>query len=1015
MIKKILKISTFLFLSLFIILLSMPYLFKDKLTDLVKSEMNKAVNARINFQDINISLFKNFPKINVSVTKIDLTGKQQFEGVSLLFAENFDLNFNLWSVIKGDNPLIIKEIALKNATINAVVLQDTSANYQIMIPDKNAATKEPSNLKLELEKYSLENTNITYQNKVNGVEAQLTGLNHSGKGSLESSIYNFVTKTIVDELNVTYGGVQYLKKVKGEAEVTVSADIPKMKFTLQENSIKLNNLLAQMTGFVQIMGAAYNIDLAIKTPNNEFKNFLSIIPSAYVQNFKQVKANGTFTFSGVFKGIYDSAKPIYPSFSFDLAIPKADLKYPNLPLGISDISVISNVTFPGGNNLDFLQIDVSKFKIKVGSNPFEGKFRLKTPMSDPDLDAQAKGVLNLKELGQSFPLEGVQSLSGILNADIDIRATMSQITKKQYEKIAMRGDLILSDMTYKTKDKPLILVTNMAMNFTPNKVLLRNFQGKLGKSDIQCSGKIDNLLAYFSPKNTMTGDLLLRSNFFDANEWVSAEPAKNEVKPSIGKAETVADQPFNRFQFLIDGAIQQINYDKYVLKNAVLKGDFAPNKIVVSNFKSNIGNSDISMSGTLNNVYNYLFDKGILSGKINMSSSNLDMNQFMDKNVTKNTENKNTPPAGIIPVPKNIDIQIEATVDKLKYTNMDLQNMKGTLLVKEEAVKMQGFKANTLGGSVGMNGSYTSKNTTKTGFDMDIDLQKISFQNAFTTFNVVQKLAPIAQFIDGKFNTTMKFNGLMGQDMMPDLSTLTASGFLQTISGLIKNFKPLEEVGSKLNVTQLKNLELRDTKNYFEIANGAVILKEFDYQMKDVGLKIGGTHSLTNEMNYSIKAKIPRKLIGDNKVGAAATSGLELLSKESQKLGINLSVGEFINVLFNIGGSMGNPKVTMKLLGTEGKSATEQVTETGKAIVTKAVDSIKTRINQQVEKTKEQAAKAVDSVKTVVTQKVDEAKEKAKQQADDAKKKMEEEARKKIDDAKKKLNDLNPFKRGGNR
>ncbi len=1011
MLKKILKYVAIIFLLLVISLFALPFLFQSKLTEMVKTEINKQVNARIDFGAISISFFKSFPKVNLSVENVQVKGIKNFEDIPLFSAKNVGLNLDLMSVIRGDNPLIIKSISIENADINALVLRDSAANYRITKPEK--AKKEPSNLKLELEKYSLTNSNIVYENRLNGVKAELMGVNHTGKGSLGNDIYDLVTKTTINDFNFSFGGIQYLNKANADFDVTVSADMPKLKFTLKENTLKLNSLSAKMDGFFQLVGEGYNLDLSINTPTNEFKDLLSLVPSAYSKNFKDVKANGNFTFKGLIKGTYDGLKPIYPMFSFDLNVPKADFKYPNLPLGVSDISANMNVTFAGGNNLDYLVTDVSKLKVKIGTNPFEAKFKLKTPISDPDLDAQAKGVINLKEISQAFPLPNVESMSGILNSDIDIRATMSQINNKQYEKIVMRGDLTMTDMAYKSKDKPLIFVNSMAMNFTPNNVLLKNFSGKLGKSDIQCSGKIDNLLAYFSSKNTMTGNITMRSNLIDANEWI-AKKTENDATPKAVAKDKEVEKPFNKFQFEIDGKVQQINYDKFILKNSELNGNFSPNLVTLKTFKSQLGESDMSMSGELKNIYNYFYNNELLDGKINFSSNNLDMNQFMSPAPSSSTNGKTPPPpTGTIPVPKNLDVTINANISKLKYTNMDLQNMKGNLIVKDEVVKIDGFKANSLGGIIGMNGSYSSKNPAKPGFDMDMDLQQIGFQPAFVTFNSVQKLAPIAQFIEGKFNTTMKFTGVMGQNMLPDLTTLTASGFLQTLNGLVKNFKPLEDVGNKLNVSQLKTLELKDTKNYFEIANGAVILKQFDYQMKDIALKIGGSHSLTNDMNYSIQSKIPRKLIGSNSVGAAAMTGLDALTKEGSKLGIDVNVGEFVNVLFNIGGNVTNPKISMKLLGTEGKSVGEQAMNQGKDAAKKAVDSLKTRANQEVGKIKEQANKAVDSVKTVVTQKVDDAKEKAKQQAEELRKKAEAEAKKQIDDAKKKLNDLNPFKRGG--
>jgi hypothetical protein len=43
---------------------------------------------------------------------------------------------------------------------------------------------------------------------------------------------------------------------------------------------------------------------------------------------------------------------------------------------------------------------------------------------------------------------------------------------------------------------------------------ISNFEGKLGKSDLKARGSIKNILAYFSPKKTMYGDMAFSSQYF---------------------------------------------------------------------------------------------------------------------------------------------------------------------------------------------------------------------------------------------------------------------------------------------------------------------------------------------------------------------------------------------------------------------------------------------------------------------------------------------------------------------
>jgi len=268
-------------------------------------------------------------------------------------------------------------------------------------------------------------------------------------------------------------------------------------------------------------------------------------------------------------------------------------------------------------------------------------------------------------------------------------------------------------------------------------------------------------------------------------------------------------------------------------------------------------------------------------------------------------------------------------------------------------------------------------------------------------------------------------SGALGKDMMPDLTTLSAAGFLETLNAIFNNFKPMNDIGAKLGVDYLNKLELKNTKNWFEIKDGKVTVKPFNVQMRDVAMQIGGAHGLNQEMAYQITTKVPRSALQKSSVGAAANSGLNFLSKEASKYGVNLAQGEYINVRFDLTGSLSSPKVAMKVLGSDGQATIkDEATATVQATVDKAKDSLKNVASRELDKAKDQAKaaadKAADSLKTLADKKLQEAKDKAAQEVgskvtDAAGKKAEEalgdKGKKTVDDAKKKLEDWDPFKK----
>ena len=553
---------------------------------------------------------------------------------------------------------------------------------------------------------------------------------------------------------------------------------------------------------------------------------------------------------------------------------------------------------------------------------------------------------------------------------------MSLVEQKKYDQVNMNGALKIDNMHVATKDYPPVLVNALQMTFTPNNVNVGDFEAKLGKSDIKASGVIDNILAYFSPNKTMTGNLTVRSHLFDANEWLKPTPAtSNATITNTGKNPTDHAKPFDRFNFTVNGVMDRILYGKYDIANTVAKGNFTPNKFVIQDLGTQIGNSDIHGNGTINNVFNYLFDNQTLSGQVDMTSNMMDLNQFMTAApVNAATTPKAATPATAtkpIEVPKNVDVTVNAKMNRVLYTNMDLNALTGKLVVHNQQVLIEDASANTLGGKVALKGGYNTQQIEKPDFKLNFIFSNIDFQQTFSTLGTAQRLAPIMQYIKGKFNTNMSMSGVLGKDLTPDLSTFNLDGFLETIAGNLSGLTALDQIATKLNIPALKGIDLSKTKNWINVKNGTVTVKEFDQKIKDIALKISGSHSITNEMNYIVKAKVPRKLIQSNAVGNAVGSAYDDIIKLANKNGMNIQNSEFVNVQFDLTGNMLTPKVNMRILGGDGQSTVEDAAKAqAGAILQKAKDSVTTRANQEVDKAKAQAEKAIDSMTNVAKAKV---------------------------------------------
>ena len=72
--KKGLIIGGVVFLVLFLALLILPMLFKDRIKVIVDQQIAQSIKATVSYGDFDLSLLAGFPNLNLAVEQISLVG-----------------------------------------------------------------------------------------------------------------------------------------------------------------------------------------------------------------------------------------------------------------------------------------------------------------------------------------------------------------------------------------------------------------------------------------------------------------------------------------------------------------------------------------------------------------------------------------------------------------------------------------------------------------------------------------------------------------------------------------------------------------------------------------------------------------------------------------------------------------------------------------------------------------------------------------------------------------------------
>jgi hypothetical protein len=822
---RILAATGALILLLLALLLVLPLLFRGRIAARAKTEVNKSLDARVDWRDAGLTFFRHFPDLTLTLDDLTAANVGKFEGDTLAKVHHLRVVLDLASVlgnVVGGRPIVVRAVELDQPRLSLIALENGTANWDITKKTPAPEAKAAKPMAISLRGLEITDAAVAYDDRKGKVKASMSGYDQSLSGDFSQTLVAIKTKAQADTVSLTFAGIPYLNHVRLALTADVQADLAKKSYTFKDTGLRLNDLTLGVAGSANAAGKNMALDVAFSAPSTKFRSILSLVPAVYAHDFDKVKTTGTITVNGKVKGEYgDSA---FPSLALYAKVDNAAFQYPDLPLPARDIAMDLAITNPGGS-ADSTVVRLQKFHMLIGRNPVDARMTLRTPISDPDVDARVAGKVDLADVRRTVKLEGIDQLAGTVAADAAVRTRMSSLDKKQYDKVAASGTVDVANLTVKGKTLPKPLAVQQAsLSLAPQKADLRSFQGTIGSSDVQASGTLDNLLSFAMRDDTLRGVATVRSKRFNLDEWKSGE------------------------------------------------GDLE-----------------------------------------------------------------------IIPVPPNIDFDLDATVAELTYDKLTMRNAHGRLRIKNQRATLEDFRMNTLGGEIAVTGYYETTKPAAPTFDLGLKMTKVDVPSAFQAFTTVQMLAPVAKYAVGSMSTDLRVSGALGKNMMPLFPALTGGGTVQTSNLDLKDFPPLEKV---VDVTKLKFLDnpgLNALRAAFQIKDGRLFVQPFDVKLGGTTMNVSGSNGLDQSLKYALALRVPRALLG-----GGANEAISGLAAKAGAAGIDLSAAPEIPLGIRIGGTVTSPSVTADVsnLASSVKQGAEQAV---KQAITQKVDTVGARLVAEAE------------------------------------------------------------------
>ena len=869
---KVLKITGITIASILLLMFLLPLLFPGRIAEQVKAFANKKLDGELSFSESNLSFFKHFPSLTVTLDDFSLKGSAPYKNDTLVAAKDVSFGINLKNLI-FDGIVNIDEIYVSKGLINVKVNEKGQANYNVYISDTKEVSKDTTGTSIRLERIDIHNVLLKYEDISAKINLEARGFNYLGKGNLDKSIFDLYTEAKIESLDFAFDGEKYLENKKIDADLVTKINTNSLSFVFQQNDLLINKLPISFIGKMNFLKDGYDIDIKIESTNSRLNDLFTALPPKYVTWLEKTKVKGRTDLLLTFKGNYNASLNRKPDLAFGMNIREGNIAYKDAPFETSNIALKFYTKLPSLET-EKLEVSLDTLHFNIGDDYLSAKIKSKG-IKNIDLSANLKSKLDLSKAINALGISNIE-LKGKLLADINSKGEYNS-EKKLFP--VTDGTINLQEGFLKTEYYPnpitdikfIASVKNstgkykdLKVNVTPAsfvfeqnpiyvKAILSDFDDV--SYDIVAKGELDIAKIY----------KVFRQEGLDVRGYVKANLSLK------GKQSYATTGQYNKLNnkgslLLRDiKATSELFPKPFFIKEGLFT--FHQDKMNFDKFSANYGKSDFAMKGRLDNVINFVLEKNaILKGHFEVNSAFIAADEFMAQEPAKTEKvsvpdaEKNTKTAeasGVILLPENLNVSLLANVKKLEYDGLVLDNVTGSTALNKGKLLFQKIGFEIIGCRVGINGFYDDQNMKQADFDVHFVAKNFNVKKAYNEIEMFRKLATAAEKAEGIISLDYTVKGQLNEEMKPVYPTLVGKGVVSLSKVKVNGLRLFNQLSSKTDFESIDNPDLSQVDIKSTIKNNIIRIEQTKMKVALFRLRLQGETSFDGKLNLKIRVGLP--------------------------------------------------------------------------------------------------------------------------------------------------------------
>lgn len=869
---KSLKVFGIAIIVILLIMFLFPILFPGKIEKEVKEFANAKLNGELNFKEANLSFFNHFPSLTLSLSEFDLKGSAPYKNETLLSANEIAFGINLKDLIL-DGQVTINKIFLSDAFANIKVNKNGEANYNIYVSDSKEVSKDSTSAKVKLDKISIVNTHLVYDDKSTKILIDAKGFNYLGKGDLDKAIFDLKTEAKIDDFNFAMDGEQYLKNKKVNADLITKINTNSLSFIFEENNLKINKLPIDFVGKLDFLKNGYDLDFSVESKNSLLNDFFTALPPKYVTWLEKTKVKGSTDLVLTLKGKYIASTNEKPNLAFNMKIRDGEINHKEALVPATNVFLNFDTKLPA--------LDVEKLKVNVDSIFFNlGKDYVKAiikteGLSKPNIDAKINTAVDLANLDRAFGI-GNMDLKGKLKVDINSKGIYDKVNKIVP---VTKGSISLKSGYIKTDYYPNpIKNINVLANLSDNSGSLKDLKINLSPASFEFEGKPIYVQAALENLENVKYDIIAKGELELAKIYkvfsTKGLGLEGYIKADVAFKGTQSDATNGNYNKLNNkGTLVLRNIkttSEYLPKPFLIKdGTFVFNqdKMNFNNFNAVYGQSDFKMNGYMQNVIDFVLSQNaVLKGNFTLTSNYINVNEFMPKTEVSNQAasggtnveaKKEQAESGVVIVPPNLDLQFNCLAHKVDFDELKMQNLKSEVVINKGKLMLNKSGFDIIGSNVNMDIVYGSETAKKAFFDFNVVAKEFDVKRAYKEIKMFREMASAAESAEGIISLDYKVAGKLNDQMQPIYPSLSGGGTLSVKNVKMKGFKMFGAVSKKTGKDAIKNPDLSKVDIKTTIKNNIINIERFKFKVAGFRPRIEGKTSFDGKLNIKMRLGLP--------------------------------------------------------------------------------------------------------------------------------------------------------------